>query len=101
MECMRKLQMMVILIDLLILYQNQVHEKTETFCFFILSNLDTHIHFVVVLLDKVPLHVSGWLAHHQEVRMCTVHAANGLPSLLCCRCDPNGRNDSLTKKEDH
>jgi len=37
MECMWKLQMMVILIDLLILYQNQVHEKTETFCFFILS----------------------------------------------------------------
>ena len=40
-----------------------------------LSNLDTHIQYSVVLLDKIPLHVSGWLAHHQEVQMCTVHAA--------------------------
>jgi hypothetical protein len=31
MECMWKLQMTVILIDLLILYQNQAHEKTEMF----------------------------------------------------------------------
>jgi len=43
---------------------------------FILSNLDTHIQYSVVLLDKIPLYVSGWLAHHQEVQMCTVHAAN-------------------------
>ena len=32
-----------------------------------------------VLLDKIPLHVSGWLAHHQEVQICTVHAATSLP----------------------
>ena len=50
---------------------------------FILSNLDTHIQYSVVLLDKIPLHVSGWLAHHQEVQMCTVHAAKW--SSLCNR----------------
>ena len=54
---------------------------------FILSNLDTHIQFTVVLLDKIPLHVSGWLAHHQEVHTCTVHAANcsSLSSMLSSR----------------
>ena len=36
-----------------------------------------------VLLGKILLHVSGWLAHHQDVRTCTVHAANW--SSLCKR----------------
>jgi len=40
-----------------------------------------------VLLGKIPLHVSGWLAHHQEVCTCTVHTANwsSLSSMLSSR----------------
>ena len=58
-----------------ILYK-YLRKNTAHFNLFILSNLDTHIQYSVVLLDKIPLHVSGWLAHHQEVQICTVHAAN-------------------------
>ena len=38
----------------------------------------THIQCSVVLLYKIPLHVSGWLAHHQEVQKRAVHAATSL-----------------------
>jgi len=37
----------------------------------------THIQCSVVLF-KIPLYVSGWLAHHQEVQIYAVHAATSL-----------------------
>ena len=93
--------------------RRETNTKMETHLdnLFILSNLDTHIQYSVVLLYKIPLHVSGWLAHHQEVQMCTVHAANwsSLSSMLSSRplgmdswsqSIPNGRDDSILKRED-
>jgi hypothetical protein len=82
---------------------------------FILSNLDAHKQSSVVLLNKIPLHVSGWFAHHQEVYTYTVHTANcpSLSSLLSlvplgvitqyctdAQSIPNGNDDARLERED-